>query len=135
MYMGAISQSKSIFTKLNTHHSWLNSVRYAKFRANRRIYKDFGGPFTLNRTKIFMRAIHKSEPIFTKLNTHHFRLNSVRYAKFRANRMIFRAVPNFIQFESKMRSVLCLQFNMVRQADMHKSTLKVILCIFSKGTM
>ena len=39
-----------------------------------------------------MEAISKSEPIFTKLCTHYSRLNSVRFAKIRANRMIFRGL-------------------------------------------
>ena len=85
--MGAISTSEPIFTKLSTHHSVLNTDRSAKVRANRMIYRDFGGPFTLNRTKIYMGAISKSEPILTKLNTLHSRHNSLRYAKFRANRI------------------------------------------------
>ena len=67
-YMGAISKSEPIFTKLNTHHSKLNSVRYAKFRANRKIYRGFGTQFTLNRTNKYMEAISKSEPIFPNFN-------------------------------------------------------------------
>ena len=88
--MGDISKSEPIFTKLGTHHSRLNSVRCAKFRANRKIFRDFGAPFTLNRTKIYMGAISKSEPISTKLGAHRSRLNSVRCPKFRANQKIFR---------------------------------------------
>ena len=84
--MGAISKSKPIFRKLNTHHSRLSSVRCIKFCANRNIFRDFGASFTLNRTKIYMGAISKSEPIFRKINTHHSRPNSLRCAKFRANR-------------------------------------------------
>ena len=37
-----------------------------------------------------MGAISKSEPIFTKLSTHHSRLNSVGYTKFHANQKIYR---------------------------------------------
>ena len=88
--MGAISKSEPIFTKINTHRSRLNSVRYAKFCANRKIYRDFGTPFTLNRTKIYMGAISKSEPIFMKFYTHQSIPNSLRCAKFRANRKIYR---------------------------------------------
>ena len=88
--MGAISKSEPIFRKLDTHHSRPSSLRCAKFRANRKIYRGFGAPFTFNRTKIYMGATSKSEPIFTKLNTHHSRTNSLRCAKFRANREIYR---------------------------------------------
>ena len=88
--MGAISKSEPIFTELSIHHSKLNSVRHAKFRANRKIYRDFGTLFTLNRAKLYMGAISKSEPIFTKLSTHHSGPNSVPYAGFRANRKIYR---------------------------------------------
>ena len=69
MYIGAISKSEPIFTKLSTHHSGPNSVLHAKFQANRKIKRDFGAPFTLNRTKIYMGAIYKSDSIFTKLGT------------------------------------------------------------------
>ena len=89
-YMGVISKSEPIFTKLSTHHSIPNSLSCTKFRANRKVYRDFGAPNKLNRAKIYMGAISKSEPIFRKLNTHHSSLNSVLYAKFRANRKIFR---------------------------------------------
>ena len=65
-------------------------VRYAQFRTNRKIYRVFDTPITLNRMKIYMGAISKSGPIFKKLNTHHSRPNSVRCAKFRANRKIYR---------------------------------------------
>ena len=88
--MGAISKSEPIFSKLFTRHSRLNSVRYAKFRANRKTYRDFGTSFTLNRTKIYMRAISKSETISTKLSTRHSILNSVRNAKIREYRKICR---------------------------------------------
>ena len=88
--MGAISKSEPIFTKLGIHHSRPYSLRFAKFRANRKIYRDFGAPFVLNRTNLYMGAISKSGPIFTKLGRHQSRLNSVRYAKFRANRKIYR---------------------------------------------
>ena len=88
--MGAISTSEPIFTKLNTHHYKLNSVRYAKFRANRKIYRDIGAPFTLNRTKLYVGAISKSEPIFSKLGTHRSAPNSVLYAIFHTNRRIQR---------------------------------------------
>ena len=88
--MEAISKSEPIFTKLSTHHSRLSSVRYAKILANWKIYRDFGTTFTLNRTKIYMGAISKSQPIFTKLSTHQSTLNSVRCAKFRAHSKIFR---------------------------------------------
>ena len=94
--MGAISKSEPIFTKLNTHHSRPNSLRYAKFRPNRKIHRDFGAPFTLNQTIIYMGAISQSEPIFPKLTTHHSRLNSVRYAKFRANRRIHRDLVHYL---------------------------------------
>ena len=86
--MGAISKSEPIFSKLSRHHSRLNSVRYGKFRANRKIYMDFGTPFTLNRTNIYKGAISKSGPIFSKLGRHYSRLNSVRHEKFSANRNI-----------------------------------------------
>ena len=89
-YIGAISKSEPIFTKLNTHNSRPYSLRNTKFRANRNIYRDFGATFTLNRTKLYMGAISTSGPIFSKLNTHHSRRNSLRYAKFRANRRIYR---------------------------------------------
>ena len=88
--MGAISKSEPIFTKLSTHHSRLNSVRCTKFRANRKIFRDFGALFTLNRTKIYMDAISKSQPIFSKLSIHHSVPHSVLHAKFHANRMIYR---------------------------------------------
>ena len=81
-----------MFKKFYTHHSRLNSVRYAKFRAIRKIYRYFGAPFTLNRTKIYMGSIPKSETILTKLDTHHSTLNSVRCAKLRANRKIYGAL-------------------------------------------
>ena len=87
--MGAISKSEPIFTKFNAHHSRPNLERFAKFRANRKIYRDFGAPFTLNRTKLYMGAISKSEPIFSKLGTRHSAPNSVLYAEFHANRMIY----------------------------------------------
>ena len=90
LYMGAIPNSEPIFTELSTHHSGANSVPYAKFRANQKIYGDFGTPFTFNRAKIYMGAISISEPIFTKFNTHHSRLNLVSYDKFRANWKIYR---------------------------------------------
>ena len=83
--MGAISKSEPIFRKLNTHHSRLSSLRYAKFRANRKICRDFGTPCTLNRTKIYMGAISKSEPIFTKLSTHHSALYRMIYRDFGAS--------------------------------------------------
>ena len=102
-YIGALAQhlheigrkhiwelSEPIFPKFNTHRSRLNSVRYAKFRAYRRIYRYFCAPFTLNRTKIYMGAISKFGPIFTKRSKHHFGPNSVPYAKFRENRRIYR---------------------------------------------
>ena len=44
--MGGISKSEPIFLKLGRHNSRLNSVRYAKIGANRKIYRDFGAPFT-----------------------------------------------------------------------------------------
>ena len=88
--MGAISKSEPIFMKFYTHHCRPNSLRCAKFRTNRKICRDLGAPFTLNRTKIYMGAISKSEPIFMKLNTHQSRPNSLRCAKFRANRRIYR---------------------------------------------
>ena len=88
--MGSMPKSGPIFRKLNTHHSRLNFVHCAKFRANRKIYRDFGTQFTLNRTNIYMGAISKSESIFPKLSTHHSRLNSVRCAKFHANRKLYR---------------------------------------------
>ena len=88
--MESISESEPIFTKLSIHHSRPHSLRCAKFRANRKIYRDFDRPFTLNRTKMCMGAISKSEPIFTKLSTQHSRLISIRYAKIRANKIIFR---------------------------------------------
>ena len=90
IYMGAISKSEPIFTKLGIHHSRPYSLRCAKFRANRQIYRDIGTQFTLNRTKIYMGAISKSEPIFMKLGIHHYRPYSLRCAKFRANRKIYR---------------------------------------------
>ena len=65
-----------------------SKVPHAKFRASRKIYRDFGTPFTLNRTKIYMGAISKSEPIFSKLGTYHSVPNSVLCAKFHANRKI-----------------------------------------------
>ena len=68
--MGSMPKSGPIFRKLNTHHSRPNSLRGAKFQANRMIYRSFGAPFTLNLTKIYMGAISKSEPIFTKFNTY-----------------------------------------------------------------
>ena len=61
--MGPISKSEPIFTKLSTRHSRLNSVSFVKFRGNRNIFRVFGAPFTLNRKKIYMGAISKSEPI------------------------------------------------------------------------
>ena len=78
--MGTISKSEPIFTKLNTHHSRPYSLRRAKFHANRKIYRDFGAPFTLNRTKIYMGSISNSGPIFI--------LDLIQYA-----------VPNFVQIE------------------------------------
>ena len=78
--MGAISKSGPIFRKLDTHHSKLNSVPYAKFRVNRKIYRDFGAPFTIYRKKIYMGAISKSEPIFI--------LGLIQYA-----------MPNFVHIE------------------------------------
>ena len=53
--MGPISKSGPTFKKLNIH-----SLRNAKFRANRKIYRDFGKPFTLNRTKLYMGTISTS---------------------------------------------------------------------------
>ena len=87
---GAISKSGPIFTKFGRRHFRLNSARCAKFHANRKIQRDFGAPFTLNRMKLYMGAISKSEPIFSKLGTHHSGPNSVLCAKFHANRMIYR---------------------------------------------
>ena len=49
--MRAISKSEPIFKKLNTHRSRPKSLGSTKFRANRKIYRDFDAPFTLNRTK------------------------------------------------------------------------------------
>ena len=92
--MGAISKSEPIFSKLSTHHSRLNSVRYTKFRANRRINRDLGAPFTLNRTKQYMGAICKSEPIFTRNLTHIF-LDLVQYA-----------MRNFVQIEGYIGTLL-----------------------------
>ena len=88
--MRVISKSEPIFTKIKTQHYRLNSVSNTKLGANRNIYMDFGTQFTLNRAKIYMGAISKSEPIFTKLCTHHSRPNSLRCANFRANRKIYR---------------------------------------------
>ena len=88
--MGAISKSEPIFTKLSTHHSRPNSVGHTKFRANRKICRDFGTPFTLNWTEIYIGATSKSGPIFSKLNAHRSRPNSLRFAKFRANRKMYR---------------------------------------------
>ena len=90
IYMRAIFKSERIFIKHSTNHFRLNSVRCAKFRADWRIYRDFYALFTWNRTKKYIGAISKSEPIFRKLNTHHSRLNSLRCAKFCANRKIYR---------------------------------------------
>ena len=78
-------KSEPIFSKLGRHHSTVNSVRYAKFRANRKIYSDFGSQLTLNQTKIYVGAISKSELIFTKLVKHYSRSYSLRCAKFRAS--------------------------------------------------
>ena len=82
IYMGAISKSEPILTKLYTHHSRPKSFRCAKLRADRKIFRVFGAPFTLNRTKIYMGAISKSEPIFPNFN----RIRPC--AKFHPNRII-----------------------------------------------
>ena len=86
--MGAISKSVPILMKLNTHHFRPNSLLCAKFPANQKILRDFGAQFTLNRTKIYMGTISKSEPMFTKPSTPRSRPNSLGYAKFHANRKI-----------------------------------------------
>ena len=128
--MGAISKSEPIFRKLNTHHSRPNSLRCAKFRANRKIYRDFGGPFTLNRTKIYMRAISKSESIFRKLNTHHSKPNSIRYVKFRTNPKIYRVFGGpftLIRTKIYMGDISKLE-PIFRKLNTHHSTPNSVRC-------
>ena len=95
----------------------LGLIQYAA--PNRKIYRDFGALFTLNRTKIYMGAISKSEPNFPNFNRVRPWAKQMSCPKFHPIWII---------------NATC-QFNMDGRTDMHKSTQNVTLCIFSKGTM